>query len=64
MEKHLEKDPKWKEAYAKQVHNMVARGAAIKFSRAVVDNWNRAVWWMNHLTAPSPHAVSSPVRLV
>ena len=32
-EKRLERDPKWKEAYAMQVHDMVSRGAAIKLSR-------------------------------
>jgi len=33
LEKRLERDPKWKEAYAMQVHDMVSRGAAIKLSR-------------------------------
>ena len=63
-EKRLERDPKWKEAYARQVHDMVARGAAVKLSRAAMDSWNGAVWWVNHLTAPNPHSVSTPVRLV
>ena len=43
---------------------MVARGATIKLSRAVMDSWNGAVWWVNHLTAPNPYSVSTPVRLV
>lgn len=63
-ERRLERDPKWKEAYARQVHDMVTRGAAVKLSKAVMDSWNGAVWWVNHLTAPNPHSVSTPVRLV
>ena len=63
-EEHFERDQKWSEAYARQVHDMVARGAAVKLSRAAMDSWNGAVWWVNHLTAPNPHSVSTPVRLV
>ena len=63
-EKRLERDPVWKEAYTRQVHDMVARGAAVKLSRATMDSWSGAVWWVNHLTAPNPHSASTPVRLV
>lgn len=28
------------------------------------DSWSGAVWWVNHLTAPNPHSVSTLVRLV
>ena len=63
-EKRLEKDPIWKEAYARQVHDMIARGAAIQLSKTVMDEWTGLVWWLNHLTAPNPHSASTPVRLV
>ncbi len=63
-EKRLMKDPLWKEAYMKQVHEMVGRGAAVKLTKEVMDSWNGAVWWVSHLTAPNPHSVTTPVRLV
>lgn len=36
-EKHLAKEPKWKAAYATQVHDMVTRGDAIKLSEGVIN---------------------------
>ncbi|XP_026082522.1 uncharacterized protein LOC113058643 [Carassius auratus] len=63
-EKRLMRDPLWKEAYTKQVHEMVERGAAIKLTKDVMDSWKGAVWWVSHLTAPNPHSVTTPVRLV
>ncbi|KAL1247062.1 hypothetical protein QQF64_022438 [Cirrhinus molitorella] len=63
-EKRLMKDPLWKEAYLKQVHEMVERGAAVKLTKDVMDSWKGAVWWVSHLTAPNPHSVTTPVRLV
>ncbi|CAI5658447.1 unnamed protein product [Oreochromis niloticus] len=63
-EKRLEKDPLWKAAYAKQVRDMLARGAVIQLSQTVLDEWKGAVWWINHLMAPNPHSNTTPVRLV
>ncbi|KAL4006302.1 alcohol-forming fatty acyl-CoA reductase [Sarotherodon galilaeus] len=63
-EKRLEKDPLWKAAYAKQVRDMLARGAAIQLSQTVLNEWKGAVWWINHLMAPNPHSNTTPVRLV
>ena len=63
-EARLARDPAWKEAYAKQIHDMLERGAAVKLSKAEMDKWDGAVWWINHLVAPNPHSVSTPVRIV
>lgn len=63
-EKQLMKDPMWKEAYMRQVHEMVGRGAAVKLTRDTMDSWKGALWWVSHLTAPNPHSVTTPVRLV
>lgn len=63
-EKRLMRDPLWKEAYMRQVHEMVERGAAVKLTKDVMDSWKGAVWWVSHLTAPNPHSVTTPVRLV
>lgn len=62
MEKRLMKDPVWKEAYTRQVHEMVGRGAAVKLTKDVMDSWNCG--WVSHLTALNPHSVTTPVRLV
>ena len=63
-EKWLKKYLLWKEAYMRQVHKMVGRGAAVKLTKDVMDGWNGAVWWVSHLTAPNPHSVTTPVHLV
>lgn len=63
-EKRLMKDPMWKEAYMRQVHEMVERGAAVKLTKDVLNSWKGAVWWVSHLTAPNPHSVTTPVCLV
>lgn len=63
-EKRLETDPLWKAAYAKQVRDMLARGAAVQLSQTVLDEWKGAVWWINHLMAPNPNSNTTPVRLV
>ncbi|XP_027138459.1 uncharacterized protein LOC113746562 [Larimichthys crocea] len=63
-ERQLMKDPMWKEAYMRQVHEMVGRGAAVKLTKDAMDSWKGAVWWVSHLTAPNPHSVTTPVRLV
>lgn len=63
-EKQLSKEPEWKIAYAAQVHDMVARGAAVKLSEDVITSWDGPVWYVSHLIAPNPHSVTTPVRLV
>ncbi|XP_058476292.1 uncharacterized protein LOC131448154 [Solea solea] len=63
-EKQLTRDPLWKEAYTRQIHEMVKRGAAVKLTKDVMDSWKGAVWWVSHLIAPNPHSVTTPVRLV
>lgn len=63
-EKRLARDSLWKEAYLRQVHKMVERGAAVKLTKDVMDSWEGAVWWVSHLTAPNPHSVTTPVQLV
>ncbi|KAL1279468.1 hypothetical protein QQF64_026141 [Cirrhinus molitorella] len=62
--KWLARDPLWKEVYLRQVDEMVERGAAIKLTKDVMDNWKCAVWGVSHLTAPNPHSVTTPVRLI
>lgn len=64
MEKRLMRDPAWKEAYMRQVREMVERGAAVKLAKDAIDSWSGAVWWVSHLTVPNPHSVTTPVRLV
>lgn len=63
-EKQLAKEPEWKAAYASQVHKMVNRGAAVKLSKEVLEDWAGSVWYISHLIAPNPHSVYTPVRLV
>ncbi|XP_077480924.1 uncharacterized protein LOC144092035 [Stigmatopora argus] len=63
-EKQLKKEPKWKVAYASQVHEMVERRAAKKLSKEMITNWRGPVWYVSHLVAPNPHSVTTPVRLV
>ena len=63
-EKRLEKEPAWKEAYKREMHNMLDRGAAVLLSQAEIDKWKGPVWWINHLVAPNPHSTSTPVRIV
>ena len=63
-EKRLDQDPTWKEAYAKQIHEMIERGAAVKLTEAMMREWPGAVWWVSHLAAPNPHSVTTPVRIV
>lgn len=63
-ERRLNKDPEWKTAYAAQVHEMVARGAAVKLNKEDIDQWEGPVWYISHLIAPNPHSVTTPVRIV
>ena len=63
-EKRLMKDPGWKQAYTRQIHEMVERGAAIKLTRPIMEKWRGAIWYISHLAAPNPHSVSTPVRIV
>lgn len=44
LEKQLMKDPIWKEAYTKQIREMIARGAAVKLTKDVLHSWSGAVW--------------------
>lgn len=64
MEKQLSREPDWKVAYATQIHEMVERGAAIKLTNKIMDEWNGPVWYVSHLVAPNPHSVTTPVRIV
>ena len=43
---------------------MVERGAAVKLINDVISKWIGPVWYVNHLVAPNPHSVTTPVRLV
>ena len=63
-EKRLEREPAWKEAYSKQIHEMVDRGAAVKLTKSRMEEWTGSAWWVSHLTAPNPHSVTTPVRIV
>lgn len=63
-EKRLMRDPLWKEVYVRQVHEMVERGAAVRLTKDIMDNWKGALWWVSHLTALNPHSVTTPVRHV
>ena len=63
-EKRLDQDPTWKEAYARQIHKMIERGAAVKLTETMKQKWSGAVWWVSHLAAPNPHSVTTPVRIV
>ncbi len=63
-EKRLGRVPEWKKVYTAQVHDMVKRGAAVKLTREVLDEWKGPVWYVSHLVAPNPHSVTTPVRLV
>ena len=63
-EARLERNQEWKDTYAKQVHDMIERGAAVKLSQSVMEKWCGAVWYINHLMAPNPHSTSTPVRIV
>lgn len=63
-EERLAKEPLWKAAYAEQIHEMVTRGAAVKFTRQQIKDWNGPVWYISHLVAPNPHSSSTPVRIV
>ena len=63
-EKRLAKQPEWREAYKGQVHEMVNRGAAMKLTQEMIDDWKGPVSYVSHLIAPNPHSVTTPVRLV
>ena len=63
-EKQLKRDPEWQVAYATQIHKMIERGAAIKLTGEVMNNWKGPVWYASHLVAPNPHSVTTPVRIV
>lgn len=63
-EARLAKEPLWGAAYREQIHDMVARGAAVKFTKEQLKDWNGPVWYISHLVAPNPHSSSTPVRIV
>ncbi len=63
-ERQLHTDPKWKVAYAAQVHDILNWRAAISLSKDTIINWNGPVWYVSYLLAPNPHSVTTPVRLV
>lgn len=46
------KDPMWKEAYMRQVPEMVERRGAFKLTRDVVVGWGGAMWWVSQA---NPH---------
>lgn len=63
-EKRLNQDPTWREAYTKQIHEMIERGAAVNLMEAGMEEWSGAVWWVSHLAAPNPHLVTMPVHII
>ena len=63
-EKRLEREPEWKAVYREQIHDMVSRGAAVKFTQAEIDSWKGPKWYISHLVAPNPHSTTTPVRIV
>lgn len=63
-EARLAKEPLWKAPYGEQIHDMVTRGAAIRFTREQIEDWNGPVWYISHLVAPNHHSSSTPVRIV
>lgn len=63
-EARLAKEPLWKTAYGEQINDMVSRGAAVKFTKEQLKDWNGPVWYISHLVAPNPHSSSTPVRIV
>ncbi|XP_073670542.1 uncharacterized protein [Paramisgurnus dabryanus] len=64
MEKQLSRELDWKVAYTNQIHEMIERGAAIKLTNKIMDEWNGPVWYVSHLVAPNPHSVTTPIRIV
>ncbi|XP_054601662.2 uncharacterized protein [Nothobranchius furzeri] len=63
-EKQLSKEPGWKTAYTEQVYDMLDRRAAIKLTQEEITGWEGPVWYISHLIAPTPHSVTTPIRLV
>lgn len=42
-ERQLKRDPEWQAAYKAQIHEMVERGAAMKLTKEMMDNWEGPV---------------------